>query len=166
MMEQEDFFFVVFGKASGLPVFFCFNVLLSCFLERQNVHSTSHSYGSLPVLCNFPKHMLLLKYLHDSHVLFICLCSEPSITVITSHSQTNISFNFQGKIFFFKVTLHVVRFILCLFQATRSDWLRLIFILVSFLPLHPHGLYGGCSSSICFPVNLASFPPGWSTSTG
>lgn len=96
-------FLLLFLAKRQRCLFVCFfNVLWSCFLERQNVHSTSHSYGSLPVLCNFPKHMLLLKYLHDSHASFSCLCSEPSITVITSHSQTNISFNFQGKRFFKK----------------------------------------------------------------
>lgn len=89
-------FLLFLAKCQGC-LFFLKNVLLSCFLERRNVHSTSHSYGSLTVLCNFPKHMLLLKCLHDGRVLFFCLCSKPSIAVITSHFQTNINFNFRVK---------------------------------------------------------------------
>lgn len=46
------------------------------------------------VLCNFPKHMLLLKYPHDTRVLFFF-----SIAVITSPFQTNINFNFRVKDF-------------------------------------------------------------------
>lgn len=60
MMEQEDFFLLFLANCQGCSCFlFFFNVLLSCFVERRNVHSTSHSYGSRPVLCNFPKHVVV-----------------------------------------------------------------------------------------------------------
>lgn len=89
--------------------------------------------------------------------LSMCKCRSSKLNILLLKCQIPR----QIEIYAFKKSCCIVWH---LFQAICSGLLSHFYPNTSLLPLQPHGLYCGCLSSICFPINLASFPTSWSTS--
>lgn len=96
-MEREDLFLLFLAKCQGC-LFFFFLAMFCCLVSWKDGMFTAHRTCTDHYQCFVTfQSTCCCSNIFTTLLSYFCLCSKPSIAVITSHFQTNISFNFRVK---------------------------------------------------------------------